>query len=294
MKYFIVSDIHSCYDKLLEGLEKAGFEANNDNHTLIVNGDIFDRGDKPLELYQYLKNLKNKIMIQGNHELLFKELLEAELPGHHDAHNGTLDTFCQIAGVPVGSFDTIARGGWPTIAEKDAWKKVQAKVKKSEITEWICNKENWVDYYEFDKFIITHAFIPTKLDPTLTQLDIAVYLSYYPYRIPAKYYFPILNWRTEATEDDWYRAKWLDAADLYAHKKFKAEADNGKVLIVGHKWCEQFYGPVNYKKAPLTSKPFCSDHLIAIDGRVFDTGVMNVLVINEKFEVWDKNQTQLM
>ena len=142
MKYFIVSDIHSCYDKLLEGLEKAGFEANNDNHTLIVNGDIFDRGDKPLELYQYLKNLKNKIMIQGNHELLFKELLEAELPGHHDAHNGTLDTFCQIAGVPVGSFDTIARGGWPTIAEKDAWKKVQAKVKKSEITEWICNKEN--------------------------------------------------------------------------------------------------------------------------------------------------------
>lgn len=295
-KYFIASDVHSCYTALKEALKVSGYDINNENHILILNGDLFDRSNETLELYNFIKSIpkERKILIQGNHELLFKELLEAELPGHHDAHNGTLDTFCQIAGVPVGSFDTIARGGWPTIAEKDAWKKVQTKVKKSEIAEWICNKENWVDYYEFDKFIITHAFIPTKLDPTLNQLDIKVYLSYPPYRIPARYYFPMLNWRIEATELDWYDAKWLDAADLYAHKKFKAEVDNGKVLIVGHKWCEQFYGPVSYKKAPLTSKPFCSDHLIAIDGRVFDTGVMNVLVINEKFEVWDKNQTQLM
>ena len=293
MKYYIVSDIHSCYDKLLEGLEKAGFEANNENHILIVNGDIFDRGDKPLELYQYLKNLKNKIMIQGNHELLFKELLEAKFPGTHDVHNGTLDTFCQIAGVPIGTLDSLATG-WATFEEKDLWKKVQEKVRKSEIAEWICNKENWVDYVEIDKFIITHAFLPTVLSPMIDETSKMVYMFYPPYHVPAKYQTLFTNWREETSPLCWDDAKWLDAPDLYIHGVFKPEADKGKVLIVGHKWCNYFHKIIGHTEPEHDSDIYYDDHLIAIDGRVFVTGVMNILVIDENFNVWDKNQTQIM
>ena len=44
MKYFIVSDIHSFYVELKSALDKAGFNKRNKDHTLIVCGDIFDRG----------------------------------------------------------------------------------------------------------------------------------------------------------------------------------------------------------------------------------------------------------
>ena len=57
MKYFITSDIHSFYDEFIEALNKAGYDKNNKDHILIICGDIFDRGTKPLEIYEFLKNM---------------------------------------------------------------------------------------------------------------------------------------------------------------------------------------------------------------------------------------------
>ena len=100
MKYFIVSDIHSFYTELKRALDKAGFNKRNKDHTLIVCGDVFDRGSETVELYKFLISIPKKrcILIKGNHELLYEELLEKSFPESHDFSNHTVDTFCQIAG----------------------------------------------------------------------------------------------------------------------------------------------------------------------------------------------------
>ena len=36
MKYFIFSDIHGEYDKLMKSLDAAGFDLTNPNHTLVT------------------------------------------------------------------------------------------------------------------------------------------------------------------------------------------------------------------------------------------------------------------
>ena len=90
----MVSDIHSFYDELIAGLDKAGFDITNEKHILIVVGDIFDRGKKPLEVYHFLKSLpkERRILIRGNHESLLKQLYIKEYAGDHDYTNGTVDT----------------------------------------------------------------------------------------------------------------------------------------------------------------------------------------------------------
>ena len=100
-KYFVVSDIHSFASELKYSLRQAGFNKRNKDHTLIVCGDIFDRGDETVEVYKYLKSIPKKrcILIKGNHEQLYKELLTKTFPNRHDFSNGTVRAFCNIAGI---------------------------------------------------------------------------------------------------------------------------------------------------------------------------------------------------
>ena len=99
MKYFVISDVHSFYLEMLSSLKESGFDKKNPNHTLIVCGDIFDRGDKSVEVYKFLKSIPKKrcILIRGNHEQLYFQLLNKKYPESHDFSNGTVRTFCQIA-----------------------------------------------------------------------------------------------------------------------------------------------------------------------------------------------------
>ena len=63
MKYFIVSDIHSFYTELKSALRLARFNIKNKNHTLIVVGDIFDRGSETVEVFKFFFNSRRKISI---------------------------------------------------------------------------------------------------------------------------------------------------------------------------------------------------------------------------------------
>lgn len=101
MKYFVTSDIHSFFDEFKSAIDVAGFKPRNKDHTLIVCGDIFDRGQKTVEVFNYLKKIprKRRILVRGNHEDLFEELLEKSFPDKHDFSNGTVRTFCAIANV---------------------------------------------------------------------------------------------------------------------------------------------------------------------------------------------------
>ena len=67
MKYFVVADVHGFYDEMKAALDEAGFDPENENHTLISCGDVIDRGKRPNEVVKYLVNLPRKILIRGNH-----------------------------------------------------------------------------------------------------------------------------------------------------------------------------------------------------------------------------------
>jgi serine/threonine protein phosphatase 1 len=63
---FVIGDIHSHYDQLIEALNCVNFNIKTD--TLISLGDLIDRGPKPIEVIEKLMQLKNFIHILGNHD----------------------------------------------------------------------------------------------------------------------------------------------------------------------------------------------------------------------------------
>ena len=56
-KYFVASDIYSFYTPFIKELNKTGFDLNNEEHILIICGDLFDRGSESLKLYEFIKTL---------------------------------------------------------------------------------------------------------------------------------------------------------------------------------------------------------------------------------------------
>ena len=75
MATYAVSDIHGCYDELMELVKIINF---SDEDTLYVLGDCVDRGPKPVEVLTWMMNKPNVIPIAGNHENMMLKVL---LPG---------------------------------------------------------------------------------------------------------------------------------------------------------------------------------------------------------------------
>ena len=65
-RVYVVSDIHNDADGFKELLRQIGFTSED---ILIINGDVFDRGEKPVELYFEILKYPNIYMIQGNHDV---------------------------------------------------------------------------------------------------------------------------------------------------------------------------------------------------------------------------------
>lgn len=145
MKYFVVSDIHSFFDEFKKAIDEAGFDPKNENHTLVICGDLFDRGRQPIELIRYLNHeVPRKILIRGNHEDLFEDMCKRGEPWIHDYSNGTCQTAFDLTGVdePI-SFERRA-----SIA----------------LVKIIPLLNQMVDYYETEKYVFVHSTIPLKED----------------------------------------------------------------------------------------------------------------------------------
>jgi serine/threonine protein phosphatase 1 len=65
MRTIVIGDIHGCYQELLQLLETVQL---NPSDRLISLGDIVDRGPDSVQVYDYLKNRPNTIVLMGNHE----------------------------------------------------------------------------------------------------------------------------------------------------------------------------------------------------------------------------------
>ena len=64
---YVMSDLHGCYDKYLQMLEKIGF---GEGDTLYILGDVIDRGPDGIKILLDMMGRKNVIPIIGNHESL--------------------------------------------------------------------------------------------------------------------------------------------------------------------------------------------------------------------------------
>ncbi len=154
-KYFIQSDIHGCYTYWMKSLEEKGFDKENKEHFLIVIGDLFDRGRETNEIIEFVKEMKDRIiLIKGNHEDNLVFMIERGYPDEADYYNGTVRTVVDLFGDKLPTLDELY--------EKPIYKDVIDKM---------------VNYYETKNHIFTHGFIPVKYD------------------IKENVYTPIDNWR---------------------------------------------------------------------------------------------------
>lgn len=137
MEYFVCSDPHSFTSIMKDALHKAGWRKYKEDQKIIICGDIFDRGPEPVEMYQFLKELGDKlIFVRGNHEDLFKEAYYEEFKPYgmisswHHKHNGTDKTIYKLFNEGLDD----------------------------EVLEWIFDKS--IDYFETDHYIFVHGWIP--------------------------------------------------------------------------------------------------------------------------------------
>ena len=68
MRHLFISDIHGCYDEMVELLNKINYDSNKDK--LIILGDNIDRGPNSQGVIKYLRE-NNILSILGNHEYTF-------------------------------------------------------------------------------------------------------------------------------------------------------------------------------------------------------------------------------
>ncbi|QVK18528.1 serine/threonine protein phosphatase [Mycoplasmatota bacterium] len=145
MKYFIMSDIHGHYKEMMEALSKTDFDMNNEKHKLIINGDMFDRGNQSKEVFEFLYPLSldgKAIILKGNHEFFLEEFLEGnkERVEFNCTYNGFKKTLLSF----IPNYDKISFENASRILHKQ-----YPYLKK-----WLSNLPY---YFETKQYVITHA-----------------------------------------------------------------------------------------------------------------------------------------
>lgn len=249
-KLFVVSDIHGYYDEMKKALDEAGFNQWNSEHWLVVCGDVWDRGSQPVEVMRYLVGLPRKVLIKGNHELLFRELCDRGYPGSHDFSNGTYDTVCEFGDAGIGrSFDECC---------------IVAYTRTKNFI------DSMVNYFETKNHVFVHGFLPVNCDDGLPM-----------YHRRNRKFSKKEDWR-EAHASEWEQAMWLNSFDM-VEQGFGIE----KCVVAGH-W-HASYGRYKTEGSPEFGEgsdfsPFYyNDKLIMIDACTAYTGKVNVLVIEDEF-----------
>ena len=145
MKIFAVSDVHGHCTLLREALNEAGYDGENPHHLLVCCGDYFDRGKENVEVLKFFERQKNCVKLKGNHEEMFKKLLnDGKILSHHYS-NGTIQTILDFFGPyaidPVT--DIIDFSG------------------KTGTVDRLCDFiDETVDYFETKNYIFVHGWLP--------------------------------------------------------------------------------------------------------------------------------------
>ena len=250
-KFFVSSDIHSAYTPWMNALNEAGFDEDNEEHIVIVCGDLFDRMDESEQVYDwvcYMLQHNRLIYILGNHESLMTECIERGYPARHDWSNGTAKSIIDLAPYVENFYDACG-------------------VVYDKITP-LFNKA--VNYFETKNYVFVHGWIPI-----ICKDNLPVYYTY-----NRKFEFNP-DWRN-AHFSEWEQARWLNGMEM-VHNGFDIE----KCVVVGHwhaSWGRMvFNNEPEFGEGADFSPYYYDDKLIAIDACTAYTGKVNVLVIEDDF-----------
>jgi len=161
---YVMADLHGCYDKFMEMLEKIEF---TDQDMLFILGDIIDRGEDGIELLNELMLRVNVIPLLGNHEYMaYRVLKELNVEVTEENHSSHLS-----ADTVRAYQEWMADGGMPTA---EAFSKLDAEGKEA-VLEYL---EEFGLYEEVSaggrEFFLVHS-VPEDFDGScdLSEYDAA-------------------------------------------------------------------------------------------------------------------------
>ena len=251
IKFFVVSDIHSFYTPFKKALDKAGFDPNNENHWLIVCGDLFDRGPESVELLHFIMSLERKILVRGNHDILLESLCMREFPYSHDKSNGTFKTVITFGDYNGYNFDECCRTTWNKTARY---------------------RELLVNYFETKNYIFVHSWLPTIRKREFNPED------KWRHIITDEY---MEDWRN-ASDVEWGEAMWGNPFTKWQ----QGLNQTGKTIVFGHWHCStghKMLGRCEDEFENAMWVPCYADGIIGIDRCTAYTGEVNVLVVEDEF-----------
>ena len=254
MKLFVMSDVHSYFEEMAEALHKNGFEMDNEDHHVIICGDLFDRGPDAVKIFEFVKWLNEQgrlTYVCGNHEdLLFdcaNEIIRGRGVSRHHISNGTFDTICQFTG--MNKYDLC-------FGPLD---RAEYEKKMTPILDFI--SLNTVDFAEAGEYIFVHGWLPC--DPISGN-------------VPD-------NWDTP--EADWESARWINGMQAW-HRGAKLP---DKTVVCGHFHSSWGHSHLHLDRKEFPQKnredweksfePFIDEGIIAIDACTAYTGFVNCLVL---------------
>lgn len=259
-KLFVISDVHGHYQEMINALEQAGYDEDNENHLLVSCGDEFDRGEQSLAVYLYLRRLSNEgkaIVLKGNHSMFLTGYLSGrDLSPFNYLHNGVDKTLADFIHQtkPFESWCTLMGKKEPTYGDFGEWITHAKKIINSEypdLYEWL---ETRPYYYETENYIFTHGAI----DGTCED-----------------WHFPKKDYKGRFM--DWDACMWDDGSF------FDSDITNtNKTVVVGH------FGTYHLRKMyylksedPHSILKREDGKIIAIDATTALTKRVNVLVIED-------------
>lgn len=163
MQYFVCSDTHGYHLEFLSGLYASGFDVNNDNHKLIVCGDICDGGiwfkEHLLFLYDLWKNGK-AIILHGNHDYILIGFLKNLYSYDHFLNDGLEETLSSLLDFEF-SFEVFKRG-FTNKSDSEIfsiWQSIVAKKIKKKYPFLLKFLSGLSHYFETEHYIFTHGAI---------------------------------------------------------------------------------------------------------------------------------------
>ncbi len=248
-----MTDIHSYFDEMTKALNEKEFDINNNDHVLIVCGDLFDRGEQSVELFEFVKSIPKDrfIYVRGNHEDLLigcvNDISRGKTIGSHHFHNKTVNTICQFAGIKLYPFDRCV------LFDVEERKKIRESIKP--LIDFI--EERAVDYAEIGDKIFVHGWIPLDVD-----------------------------WRNADTES-WKQARWYNGMDYWK----RGIIEEGKTIYCGHWHCSYGWSYIDQKRKEFPQKnkknwtksfePYVKEGIVALDACTAYSGICNCIVFEE-------------
>lgn len=144
-KIFAVSDVHGYATLLKKALADAGYDPECKDHLLICCGDIFDRGPENYDVLRFFERIERKVLIMGNHEENFLQILNTGRLNKHDFTNGTVETIREFFGKysVMNTFDPVDFSGRTSMVNR--------------VCDIIGEMKN---YYETEHYVFVHGWLP--------------------------------------------------------------------------------------------------------------------------------------